>query len=88
MLSNRPRGTLYIGVTSNLGQRGVQHREKLVAGFTSKYSLDRLVWYEPHENAESAIGREKQIKKWSRVWKVELIEQTNPEWRDLYGEIL
>jgi putative endonuclease len=88
ILSNKLRGTLYVGVTSNLLQRVAQHREKLVAGFTAKYGLNLLVWYEQHENAESAIVREKQIKKWSRLWKIELIEQANPEWRDLYGEIL
>ena len=88
ILTNRPRGTLYIGVTSNLPQRVAQHREKLVADFTGKYGLERLVWYELHENAESAIVREKQIKKWDRLWKIELIEKSNPEWRDLYGEIL
>jgi predicted GIY-YIG superfamily endonuclease len=64
-------------VTSNLPQRIAQHREKLVAGFTAKYGLDRLVWYELHDNAESAIVREKQIKKWDRLWKVELIETAN-----------
>ncbi len=88
ILTNQPRGTLYIGVTSNLAQRIGQHREKLVAGFTNRYGLDRLVWYEPHENAESAIVREKKIKKWSRLWKIELIEGVNPDWRDLYLEIL
>ena len=88
ILTNRPRGTLYIGVTSNLPQRVAQHREKLVAGFTGKYGLGRLVWYELHENAESAIVREKQIKKWDRLWKIRLIEKMNPDWRDLYDKIL
>jgi putative endonuclease len=88
ILANQPRGTTYIGVTSNLPQRIAQHREKLVAGFTAKYGLDRLVWYELHDNAESAIVRKKQIKKWDRLWKVELIETANPEWRDLYQEIV
>jgi putative endonuclease len=88
ILTNGPRGALYIGVTSNLPQRIAQHREKVVAGFTEKYGLGTLVWYELHENAESAIVREKQIKKWSRLWKIELIETANPDWRDLYSEVL
>jgi putative endonuclease len=88
ILTNRPRGTLYIGVTSNLPQRVAQHREKLVAGFTGKYGLGQLAWYELHENAESAIVREKQIKKWDRLWKIRLIETMNPDWRDLYEAIL
>ncbi len=88
ILTNKPRGTLYIGVTSNLPQRVAQHRAKLVEGFTDKYGLERLVWYEVHENAESAITREKQIKKWNRLWKIELVEKTNPDWRDVYDEIL
>ncbi len=87
LLANQPRGTLYVGVTSNLPQRIAQHREKVVTGFSAKYGLRRLVWYELHENAESAIVREKQIKKWSRLWKMEMIEKTNPDWRDLYAEL-
>jgi putative endonuclease len=88
ILTNKPRGTLYVGVTSNLPQRVAQHSEKLVEGFTQKYGLDRLVWFEVHENAESAITREKQIKKWNRLWKLELVERANPDWHDLFGEIL
>ena len=88
ILTNQPRGTLYIGVTSNLPQRIAQHREKVVAGFTSRYKLDTLVWYEVHDGVESAIAREKNIKKWNRLWKIELIESTNPNWTDLYTEIL
>ncbi len=88
IVTNHPRGTLYIGVTSNLAERIGQHREKAVDGFTEKYGLDRLVWYELHENAESAILREKQLKKWNRLWKVELIEKMNPEWRDLFQDIV
>ena len=79
---------MYVGVTSNLPQRVAQHREKLVDGFTGKYDLQRLVWFEVHESAESAITREKQLKKWNRLWKIELVERTNSAWRDLYGEIL
>jgi putative endonuclease len=88
MFANGIRGTLYIGVTSNLIQRTAQHREKVIDGFTKKYGLDRLVWYEMHDNAESAIVREKQLKKWNRLWKIQLIERTNPEWCDLYSEIV
>jgi putative endonuclease len=87
VLTNGVRGTLYIGVTSNLVQRTAQHQEKVIEGFTQKYGLDRLVWYEMHDNAESAIVREKQLKKWNRLWKIELIERMNSEWRDLYPEI-
>jgi len=75
-------------VTSNLSQRIAQHREKVVAGFTNRYKLDTLVWYEVHDGVESAIAREKNIKKWNRLWKIELIESTNPNWTDLYTEIL
>ena len=88
ILTNQPRGTLYIGVTSNLPQRIAQHREKVVGGFTNRYRLNKLVWYEVHHSAESAIAREKNIKKWNRLWKIELIESTNPNWTDLYTEIL
>jgi putative endonuclease len=79
---------MYVGVTSNLPQRVAQHREKLVDGFTGKYDLQRLVWFEVHESAESAITREKQLKKWNRLWKIELVERTNSDWHDLYDEIL
>ena len=81
-------GTLYIGVTSNLIQRIWQHQEKQVEGFTKKYDVQKLVWFEPHENADSAIAREKQIKKWNRDWKIRLIEETNPYWNDLYSSIV
>lgn len=75
-------GTLYIGVTSNLVQRIWQHREHIVEGFSDRYDVTRLVWYEQHETMESAIVREKRLKKWKREWKIELIEKTNPDWRD------
>ena len=81
-------GTLYIGVTSNLIQRIWQHQEKQVEGFTKKYEVQKLVWFEQHENAESAIIREKRIKKWNRDWKIRLIEETNPYWNDLYSSIV
>jgi putative endonuclease len=87
VITNRPRGTLYVGVTPNLPQRIAQHRDKLVEGFSKRYDLRSLVWFEVHETAESAIVREKQIKKWKRVWKLELIERPNPDWRDLFNDI-
>ena len=88
LLSSTKNGTLYCGVSSNLPQRLWQHKEKLLKGFTETYGVDKLVWYEAHENSESAISREKQIKKWRRAWKIELIEKANPYWRDLYDDIL
>jgi len=87
MLANRRNGTLYAGVTSNLVQRAWQHREGVVSGFSKEDAVKLLVWYEQHEAAYSAITREKQIKKWNRAWKIEMIEAGNPYWRDLYGEI-
>ena len=87
MLASGRNGTLYVGVTSDLVKRAWQHNEGVVAGFTKEYDVKRLVWYEQHGNAESAITREKQIKKWNRVWKIRLIEETNPYWNDLYGQI-
>lgn len=88
ILANQPNGTLYIGVTSDLPQRIWQHRNHAADGFTSKYRIHRLVWYETHGTMESAITREKQLKNWKRLWKINLIEKTNPYWRDLYEEIL
>jgi putative endonuclease len=88
LLASRPRGTLYVGVTNDLLRRVWQHKEGLVAGFTSKYAVKTLVWFEQTESIEAAITREKQIKKWNRAWKIELIETTNPGWRDLYAELL
>jgi putative endonuclease len=87
MLASRPHGTLYIGVTSNLPKRVWEHRESVVDGFTKKYDVKTLVWYEMHDNAESAITREKRLKKWDRAWKVRLIEERNREWKDLFAEI-
>ncbi len=88
LLASQPKGTLYVGVTSDLVKRVYEHKQKLVDGFTKRYGVDKLVWYERHETMGSAICREKQIKKWNRAWKIELIEQTNKAWRDLYEEIL
>ena len=84
ILASDSNGTIYTGVTSNLLQRVWQHKEKVVDGFTRQYSIGKLVWYEQHETAESAITREKRIKKWNREWKVKLIEEANPYWNDLY----
>jgi putative endonuclease len=87
ILASRRNGTLYVGVTSQLVQRVWQHKEGLADGFTKQYGLKTLVWYEQHDTAESAITREKQIKKWERKWKVGLIETENPYWNDLYDDV-
>ena len=84
ILANKRNGTLYIGVTSNLIKRVYEHKKNLVDGFTKKYSIHKLVYYEITDDIESAIRREKQLKKWNRKWKLNLIEDSNPEWRDLY----
>jgi putative endonuclease len=84
MMSNKRHGTLYVGVTSNLKQRAWQHREGLIGGFTKKYGLRRLVWYEQHASMVAAIQREKSLKKYERDWKINLIERDNPHWTDLY----
>ncbi len=84
IMTSKRYGTLYTGVTSNLPKRVYEHKEGLADGFTKQYNCKLLVWYEVHENAESAITREKQIKEWKRQWKLGLIEQSNPDWRDLY----
>ena len=88
ILASKPFGTLYIGVTSNLVQRVWQHKQHLVEGFTKRYGIRRLVWYEAHNTMESAITREKALKKWGRAWKIRLIEEGNPDWADLYSEIV
>ena len=88
ILSSRRNGTLYIGVTSNLLQRVWQHKNDFVEGFTKRYGVQTLVWYETHSTMDSAITREKALKKWKRSWKIELIEKDNPTWRDLYSEIV
>jgi len=87
MLASKKDGTLYIGVTSNLVQRIWQHKNNQVAGFTKRYNVHTLVYYELHEVMESAIIREKQMKKWKRDWKIRLIERENPRWGDLWLEI-
>ena len=84
MLASKRNGTLYVGVTSNLCKRIWQHKNDLVEGFTRKYKVHVLVWYELHTSMESAISREKVIKKWRRQWKLDVIESENPDWKDLY----
>ncbi|MBM4181637.1 MAG: GIY-YIG nuclease family protein [Betaproteobacteria bacterium] len=87
MLASQRNGTLYIGVTSDLVKRVYEHKQDLVDGFTKRYGVHSLVWFEQHETMESAITREKQLKKWNRAWKLRLIEENNSAWRDLYADI-
>ena len=88
ILASKRNGTLYIGVTSDLQKRSWEHKNDLLDGFTKKYGVHRLVYYELHGSVVSAITREKQLKKWNRAWKLELIEQGNPDWKDLWQEIV
>lgn len=88
ILASKRNGTLYIGVTSDLVKRVWEHKNNVVEGFTKRYGVHQLVWYDLHENMESAIKREKQLKEWNRQWKLELIEDTNPNWQDLYPMII
>jgi putative endonuclease len=88
LMASQPNGTLYVGVTSDLIQRIWQHRQGIVEGFTEKYQVKTLVWYELHADMEQAIRREKALKKWNRAWKLRLIEAGNPEWRDLWPQIV
>jgi putative endonuclease len=88
ILASKRNGTLYVGVTSNLQKRAWEHKNDLVTGFTKRYGVHRLVYYELHEDMVLAISREKQMKKWNRAWKLELIERQNPGWRDLSEEIV
>jgi putative endonuclease len=85
ILASKRNGTLYTGVTSNLVQRIYQHKNEQVEGFTKKYGVKLLAYFEKHDNADHAFAREKQIKKWNRAWKIKLIEQGNPQWEDLYN---
>ena len=87
ILASRRNGTLYVGVTSDLVKRVWEHKENLADGFTKRYGVHTLVWYELHDSMEVAIRREKAIKGWKRRWKLELIEKENPEWRDLYEDV-
>ena len=86
ILANRRNGTLYIGVTSDLCSRIAQHRDGSIPGFTKTYDVKILVWFQYFDSMADAIQREKQLKEWKRIWKLELIESSNPDWRDLYGE--
>ena len=88
MLASKRNGTLYTGVTSDLIRRIWEHKNDLVVGFSKRYGIHMLVWYEQHETMDSAIAREKAIKEWKRKWKLELIEKENPEWKDLYDDLL
>jgi putative endonuclease len=87
ILASRKDGAIYLGVTNDLIRRIYEHRIKAVRSFTSKYNIARLVWFEIYDDAISAISREKELKKWKRAWKVQLIEAKNPQWEDLYDEI-
>ena len=87
LMASRRRGTLYVGVTNDLAKRVCQHKQGSIEGFTKRYGVKTLVWYEQTDSIESAIVREKQIKKWKRDWKIELIESGNPQWKDLYEGI-
>lgn len=88
IMASAERGTLYIGVTGHLKLRVWEHREGMVEGFTRRYHVKRLVWFEFHPDFPAAIAREKQLKKWNRAWKLELVETANPEWRDLWPDLL
>ncbi|WP_300380392.1 GIY-YIG nuclease family protein [Henriciella sp.] len=88
IMTNRPHGVLYTGMTDDLNRRAWEHREHLIRGFTHKYNCEMLVWYELHETRESAFERERRIKDWKRAWKVRLIEEMNPDWRDLADVLL
>jgi putative endonuclease len=87
LLASRPYGTLYIGKTSDLLRRVWEHKVKAVPGFATKYGVDRLVWFEPHETLEAVFRRERQMKSWKRDWKIRLIEKDNPHWVDLYSSL-
>ena len=87
ILASKRNGTIYIGVTSNVVQRVWQHKNNLVKGFSERHNTHTLVWYEVHETMESALLREKRLKNWHRSWKLRLIEEDNPQWRDLYPDL-
>ena len=87
LLASKPYGTLYVGSTFELARRVWQHRTRAIPGFTAKYGVDCLVWFETHERLETAFIRERQIKKWKRDWKINLIERENPHWTDLYPSL-
>ena len=87
LLASRKHGTLYVGVTNDLVRRAHEHRTKAVDGFTKRYGVSKLIWFEMHEEVQTALAREKELKKWRRDWKTRLIEESNPAWDDLYPEI-
>ena len=88
IITNKPYGTLYVGISSNLVQRIYQHREGMAPGFSKVHGLNRLVWYQMHQDVNEAIASEKKIKKWRRDWKVNVIQEMNPDWKDLYPSII
>ena len=88
IMANKRNGTLYTGVTSDLIKRIWEHKNNFVEGFTKRYGIHLLVYFEQHEDMDSAITREKQIKKWNRSWKIRIIEKHNPQWRDLYEDLI
>jgi putative endonuclease len=88
ILASQRDGTLYVGMTDDLAKRIWMHKNGILPGFTKDYGVEILVWYEVHRSRESAFQPERQVKKWNRVWKLELIEKTNPAWRDLYDDIM
>jgi putative endonuclease len=88
ILASKKNGTLYIGFTDNLIKRVWQHKNKVVEGFTKKYGVNKLVYFETSDCRDSVLQREKQIKKWNRAWKIRMIQETNPDWKDLYLELI
>lgn len=88
IMTNKPKGTLYVGITNNLARRVFEHKNNITQGFTSKYKLHKLVFYNYSTDVSAAIEYEKRVKKWNRQWKIELIEDFNPNWDDLYNQIL
>ena len=88
ILASKRNGTLYIGVTNDLIRRVYEHKNDLIDGFTKKYGVHRLVYYEQYDDVVNAIQREKRLKKWNRQWKIELIEKENPEWKDIYLQLI
>lgn len=88
IVTNKPNGVLYTGMTDDINRRAWEHRTHAIAGFSDRYNCERLVWYEAHESRESAFKRERQIKEWKRAWKIELITQFNPDWNDLADRLI
>ena len=88
IVTNKPGGVLYTGMTDDINRRAYEHRGQILKGFASRYNCELLVWFEPHETRKSGFDRERRIKKWNRAWKVRLIEEMNPDWRDLADTLL